>query len=125
MPEGLGSMAELTDAELKERAAAAPEDYRVFLNSILEMRPQDRQMHLAAEHTWSARCGELAYLWFHDLQCYGWQTLRLPADRRYRVELIDTWAMTRETICEKASGETVIQLPGREGLAVLATAIEE
>ena len=51
------------------------------------------------------------------------KTLKLPENRTYRVELIDPWEMTRETLLESASGETEVSLPGREGLAVLALEI--
>ena len=47
----------------------------------------------------------------------------LPEGHRYRVEVIDVWNMTRETVLTKAGGDIEIRLPGREGMAVLA--IEE
>ena len=104
--------------------AALPEGTRRFaalmLQSTRRMAPQDRWAHFAAEHVWESRCGEEAFLWYFDLQCYEEQTLRLPAEHVYRVECIDTWEMTRETLCENASGPTRVRLPGREGLAVLA-----
>ena len=55
--------------------------------------------------------------------CFGEQTLELPEDKQYRVEWIDTWEMTRTAAAEKASGRTKIHLPGKEGIAVLATRI--
>lgn len=65
-----------------------------------------------------------AYLWFNDRQCFGEQTLPLPEDKRYRVELIDVWNMTRTVLEENARGATKLRLPGKEGLAVLATRID-
>ena len=49
--------------------------------------------------------------------------LPLPEDKYYRVELIDVWNMTRQVLREDASGSTLLQLPGEEGLAVLATRV--
>ena len=125
MNEGLSGLAELSDEQLEAEIARTPGDFRQFLVSIRMMDSRDRALHLAGEHTWSAHCGEKAYLWFHDRQCYGWQILKLPENRRYRVELIDIREMTRTVLCDAACGETEIRLPGREDLAVLAVEIPE
>ena len=37
--------------------------------------------------------------------------------------MIDVWEMTRKTLIEEASGSTALELPGKEGIAVLATKI--
>lgn len=89
--------------------------------SIHRMEADDRTAHIAGEHEWASRAGEDAYLWFNDRQCFGEQTLQLPEDKQYLIELIDVWAMTRTVIAENASGNTRICLPGKEGLAILAT----
>ena len=117
----------MEESALEAFLATQPEDFanfvRPFAASIRRMDPVTRALHLAGEHVWEARRGEEAYLWYYDLQQYGKQLLRLPADKTYRVELIDPWNMTRETLLESASGETWITLPGRDNLAVLATRI--
>ena len=94
--------------------------FKAFARSIRRMDDRDKWLHIASEHTWEAHCGEEAYLTYCDLQCYGEQTLRLPKERRYRVDLIDTWNMTRETVMENASGDTRIPMPSREDMALLA-----
>ena len=38
-------------------------------------------------------------------------------------EIIDVWNMTREILIQEASGMTDLKLPGKEGIAVLATRI--
>ena len=50
--------------------------------------------------------------------------LPLPEDKYYRVELIDVWNMIRTVLNENAFGTTKLRLPGKEGLAVLATRID-
>ena len=50
--------------------------------------------------------------------------LPLPEDKYYRVELIDVWNMIRTVLNENAFGTTKLCLPGKEGLAVLATRID-
>ena len=121
MGEGLSGLQEFSDEQLDDAVSRAPEDFRKFLVSIRMMEPLDRALHLAGEHIWSAHCGEQAFLWFLDLQCCGMRVLNLPDTGYYRVELIDTWEMTRTVLCGSARGITRITLPGREGLAVLAT----
>ena len=125
---GITAIAQMDEASLEKALSTLPEEMRhamtLFGKSIHRMDIQNRSLHLAGEHIWEAHCSEDAYLWFNDLQCYGEQTLRLPKDKKYRVEVIDIWKMTRETICETASGETKIKLPGRENLAVLAMKVE-
>ncbi len=118
--EGLSAYASMSDEELDRAIETIDGWMKTFIISIRMMNPRDRAAHLAGEHTWAGRCGDEAFLWFHDRQCYGKQILHLPAGKHYRIEIIDAWNMTRETCMENASGDTVIPLPAREDLAVLA-----
>ena len=68
------------------------------------------------------RIGDICFLEYYDWRACARDTLRLPKERTYRVELIDTWNMTREVVREHASGDVVLELPGREYMAVLAVA---
>ena len=126
---GLEKLAAMTPEQLRALLPQVPQEHREamlpFLNSMKRMDSVDLALHLGGEHGWAAHCGNEAYLWFYDLQCYAEQTLPLPADKRYRVEQIDVWAMTRTVLAENASGNTKIRLPGKEGIAVLATRIVE
>ena len=114
---------EQVDAALEQVEGQWKEIARLFVKSIRRMEIDDRTAHMAGEHEWAAQAGEDAYLWFNDRQCFGQQTLPLPEDKKYRVELIDVWNMTRQVLREDASGSTLLQLPGEEGLAVLATRV--
>ena len=122
---GLTDMWELDEESFREALSGIPEDAHPFvmnfIRSIRRMDVRNRTAHLAGEHTWSAHCGEQAYLTYFDLQCYGKQTFRLPENRTYRAELIDPWNMTRQTVAEHLSGETELPLPARDGLALLIT----
>ena len=115
------------ERRIAEATAALPEDYRRFMGmlgkSLTRMPEREKHLHLAAEHTYSAHCGERAYLWFCGRQCYSRLRLDLPEKHRYRVEAIDTWEMTRLLADNAASGPTEIRLPGKEGMAVLALRI--
>lgn len=48
---------------------------------------------------------------------------RLPKDFTYKIEVIDAWEMTRKTLAQNVSGRVPLDLPGKEGIAVLATRI--
>ncbi len=118
-------LAQLDGKALEEAARSIPEGmrgfFRSFAASVHRMDVRDRTAHLAGEHTWEAHCGEDAYLYYFDLQCYSEQTVHLPEDKTYRAELIDPWNMTREVLAEEIRGETKLHLPGRENLALLIT----
>lgn len=96
--------------------------HAAFVKAFARMGRAEMDAYLATEFSFMGHCGDDAFLTFYDQRCCARDTLNLPGDKKYRIELIDTWSMTRETILEHASGKTEIALPGREGLAVLATA---
>ena len=122
--DGVLTLAQKKGRELEEALLLLPEDLRPFVRTIAgsmaRMEENDRTAHLAGEHEWASHAGEDAFLWYNDLQCFGRMNLDLPEDHSYRVEYIDTWEMTRTPLKENACGKTVIELPGREDLAVLA-----
>ncbi len=53
-------------------------------------------------------------------RCQAFDRFTLPEGRTYRVEVIDTWNMTRTTAYERATGMIKVDLPGRPYMAVLA-----
>lgn len=93
-----------------------------FIRAMLRMGREEIAMYLASEFLYAGHCGEDAFLNFYDLRCCARDTLELPESKTYRVELIDVWNMTRETIAEHVSGKVDVHLPGKEDMAVLALA---
>lgn len=53
--------------------------------------------------------------------CPCYTELALPDKGSYQVEIIDIWEMTRTVAAEQVSKDERIFLPGKEGIAVLAT----
>ncbi len=51
--------------------------------------------------------------------CY--KNLPLRSDRNYKIEVIDIWDMTVTVYQEGVSGNVHVELPGKEGMAVLVT----
>lgn len=95
-----------------------------FVKAMLHMK-EGLEEFCASEYTYQGHCRDEAYLTFYDLRTCARDVLKLPAEHVYRVELIDTWEMTRRVLLEKASGDTELTLPGKEGMAVLATKISD
>lgn len=91
-----------------------------LLNSLSGENQEIIQMKNAM---YNGRCGDEVFLKYYARQCAKVSSIRLPKDKTYRIEVIDVWEMTRETLLEEASGTTDLRLPGKEGIAVLATRI--
>ena len=53
--------------------------------------------------------------------CQAWLSMNLPKDGNCRVEVIDTWELTRDVVMERAHGRVRVELPGKEGMAVLVS----
>lgn len=62
-----------------------------------------------------------AILWYLDFNCCCRYAIELPETEAYRIEILDTWNMTQETVITGASGKQEIRLPGHEWMAILAT----
>jgi hypothetical protein len=78
------------------------------------------------EHQYTGRSEDqsviLNYLY---LRCQAFERMTLPEGRNFKVEVIDTWNMTRLTAFENAHGKIRIDLPGRPYMAILATEVKE
>ena len=57
-------------------------------------------------------------------QCARFTELSLPENGEYRVEAIDVWEMTRTSAHEAAHGKVRVQLPAKEGMALLVTRLK-
>ena len=72
----------------------------------------------------SGRIGEKVFIKYLGSHASRLFFLKLPENHKYKIEVIDVWEMTRTTLIEETSGETRCMLPGKEGIAVVATLIE-
>lgn len=87
---------------------------------ILERSKKEYRDFFAISTTPMAIKGKSFYVEYLGRNCAAFKDLLLKEDRKYRVEIIDIWEMTRTTAAENVSGVTRIELPGKEGIAVLA-----
>ncbi|RHP72604.1 hypothetical protein DXA48_12090 [Ruminococcus sp. OF02-6] len=69
----------------------------------------------------SGRCGDQVYIKYLEKHCPRNTFFILPEDHKYKIDVIDTWNMTRKTIMTGASGITWLNLgEAKEGIALLA-----
>ncbi|MCM1225688.1 MAG: DUF5605 domain-containing protein, partial [Lachnospiraceae bacterium] len=118
----LYTLVEENPREVEEKLKHADPQNTVFVRAMLNMGKEFSDFYYS-EFVYQGHCGEDAYLTFYDLRTCAVDVLELPEQGSYKVELIDTWEMTRTVLCENASGKTQLNLPGREGMAVLAVKI--
>lgn len=124
VPAFIETMREMSRQDEKERQAfleKCPPEFGGLMRGFLRLE-EETDAFVASEATYQGHCGEDAYLTYYDLRCCREDEIRLPESRTYRVELIDTWNMTRKVIAEGVSGHVKLTLPGREDCAVLAIA---
>ena len=91
---------------------------------MLRMEPVELSRFLACENVICGICGDAnvpdAMLWYLDLNRCRRFLAELPSREPYRIEVLDTWNMTRQTILTGVSGGQEVVLPGHEWMAVLA-----
>ena len=95
-----------------------------FLTAAGRLGVVEGRMFAEFEHGYDGHVGEEAYIKFYDIHTNVLGDIILPENRKYKLEVIDVWDMTREVISESASGRVEFKLPGKEGMAVLATALK-
>ena len=101
---------------------SVPEKMHGFLKAMLRMDLVEASRFDAGESHYCGHCGDDAFLYYYDVQTFSSAVLALPETKTYRVEVIDTWNMTRETVLTGAKASVEVKLPGREYMAVLAVA---
>jgi hypothetical protein len=98
-----------------------------FLHRIMTEAPADgvypfhnqwnKETYLIKDREW--------YLFYYGNSQQAMARVMLPKDRKFRLEVIDTWNMTITPVDGEFSGRSEIQLPGRPYFAVRAKVINE
>ncbi len=92
-----------------------------FALAIAQADPEENAVLEVFEHEYTGRSQDCSVLIKYLYQrCQAFDRLSLPEGKTYKVEVIDTWNMTRTTVSEKASGMIRVDLPGKPYMAVLA-----
>lgn len=61
------------------------------------------------------------YLTYLEEMCTIHSEMRLPENGKYKIEVIDVWEMTRKEVLTDVCGMVSVKLPGKPGMAILAT----
>ena len=106
---------DLLDEEILKELAGKP-----FKELHMSMPESMQESHLVKDKLYCGHCGEEAYIQYFARHCVRKAEWKLPETHTYTIEVIDMWAMTRSKVQSGVSGIVSIDLPGKEGIAVLA-----
>ena len=122
--EGLAKMADLSKEQIEQLQRAPLTQENFFSVAMARMGLIEMSRFAAMEPGVSGMCGPEdipeALLWYLDFNCCCRYEIHLPETGSYRVDILDTWNMTRETVMTGAAGKQEIRLPGHEWMAILA-----
>ena len=111
--------------KIKEHGEKLPPEMieHPIVKVILTFNKEELDRLAAVTKNFVGHVGDEAFLYYLERMCASKFTLQLPVGQQYRVEVIDVWEMTRTVALEGVSGQVDVSLPGKEGMAVLATLI--
>ncbi len=88
--------------------------------AIFSLQPGDAD-RIIAEGRWNVEagghCGSDYFLFYFGMHAPASRNFNLP-EGSFRVDVIDTWEMTLQTIHENASGAIQVKLPGKKFMAI-------
>jgi len=90
-----------------------------FLRKLLESTGTTGLMAADAPYYLNAANPGERYLYFFDFHCVGEYEFPLPEKGKFKVTLIDPWAMTKTPVAGAFSGKSKIALSGKPYMAVL------
>ncbi len=121
---GFGQLLTLPKEEAMKAMAVLPQGLQKLLEAGLSMDAVNLTRHLDAEFDYFGKTeDENTFLYYYGTDCHALVEINLPEDKKYQIEIIDAWNMTREKVMDGVSGNLKVKLPGREYMAVLAKAI--
>ncbi|WP_302419717.1 DUF5060 domain-containing protein [Blautia marasmi] len=114
---------ERTKEDYDEKVMNATEEElkNPFVRLIVRLPWEQAKFLLALGREMTGCCEEKAYLKYYQRQCTRNGVLNLPDNGVYDVEVIDVWEMTRRKVLSGVNGIVEVALPGKEGIALLAT----
>lgn len=107
--------------QLQEMAKVLPSEYAVTVLAVSEMGEEERLYHLTTEGEYNGHVGEQVYIRYLGRDIHGRIQIDLPMDKKYKIEAIDTWNMTRQVIATEQRGTCKIRIPEKPWMAVVAT----
>lgn len=118
-------MLKASPQEFEAMDAKLPEELRTFAQAIAHMSTVEHETLVGGEYVGRGKVGDQVYLLYLGNFCPALYPIDLPKEHTYRVEVIDTWEMTRTTVLTGVSGNQVmVPLPGKIHMAIAAFAEE-
>jgi len=96
-------------------------DHAVWFMKVMGKLSQEERVNAMLNMIPTVAHNENHVLQYFGRACASFKELYLPENGTYRVEIIDIWHMTKTVALNEASGNHRIQLPAKEGIAVLVT----
>lgn len=118
---GFAPMLYMTQDELQKLAAALPDVHAAVVSAFSRMGEEERLYHLTTESEYNGHVGEQVYIRYFGRDVHGRVQMDLPSDKTYRIEAVDTWNMTHETVAIGQSGSCKVRIPEKPWMAVVAT----
>lgn len=119
----LSGLLTLPEAELQKMLEGLPPQAKRFLDRLRAMGEREWLRQIDSDYTYAGKTLDgKALLYYYRDDCHARVDISLPADHTWKIEVLDAWNMTRETVAVGASGKQEVRLPGRPYMAVLATA---
>lgn len=107
----------LRDMDSETRQLILNTPFRTLLKGMPERQQESNFVH---EAKFAGRVQDEIFIEYLGRHCTARLDWHLPDDKMYEVQIIDVWNMTRQTVYKNVSGKITIDLPGKEGVAVLA-----
>lgn len=120
-PSGMEWISKERVLELKKNGVPQDMKYDFWANGLSSL-PEDRiqPFILKSRGTTGVCRGGAAAIWYYGRTCPAFNYITMPGEGSYNIDIIDIWEMTRTPAAKGVSGTVKVNLPGKEGIAVLA-----
>ena len=118
---GMAKIVKLPKEELLEAKAYLEPALHPLILAIAAMEETEKLYHNIPEVTYEGHLGDEVFIFYYGMDQHARVTLNLPKDKKYTIEALDTWNMTREVVATGQSGEVRVRIPQKQWMAVVAT----
>lgn len=122
---GFGRVLNSSQEEIMASLNYVPAGLRPMVLAISRMDEREKLYHTMSEYNYEGHVGEDVFINYYGMDRHSRVSLRLPQEKKYTIEVLDTWNMTREVIATGQSGFCQVRVPEKQWLAVVATVERE
>ncbi|MFC6260671.1 DUF4038 domain-containing protein [Levilactobacillus fujinensis] len=108
--------------ELQKKMSTGKDAVSPFVQFLCSLSWLDAQKLINTNRQFIGRCkDDQVIVQYYSRHCTAQGTIKLPADKKYAIDVIDVWKKTRRHVIDNVSGDVTVALPGKEGMAIIAT----